>query len=166
MFRFMSINEKFQKQLNDQVTAEHQAALIYTQLGYELDRLSFPGMSGWMFAQAAEERNHAQRFADHLLDRDARVDVENIEMPTIKISTPLDAFEAALDHEKKVSEMIRGLARTADEVDDIDSRSLITSFLSEQIEEEATVGEIIDRIKLAGNEGSGLLRIDAELGQR
>lgn len=166
MFRFMSINEKFQKQLNDQVTAEHQAALIYTQLGYELDRLSFPGMSSWMFAQAAEERTHAQRFADHLLDRDARVDVENIEMPTIKISTPLDAFEAALDHEKKVSEMIRDLARTADEVDDIDSRSLITSFLSEQIEEEATVGEIIDRIKLAGNEGSGLLRIDAELGQR
>ncbi|MGV0409370.1 ferritin [Corynebacterium resistens] len=162
----MSINEKFQKQLNDQVIAEHQAALVYTQLAYELDRLSFPGMRDWMFAQAAEERTHAQRFASHLLDRDARVDIETIEMPTIKISTPLDAFEAALEHEKKVSGMIRDLVRTADEVDDIDSRSLLNAFLSEQIEEEATVGEIIDRIKLAGNEGSGLLRIDSELGER
>ena len=62
--------------------------------------------------------------------------------------------------------MIRDLVRTADEVDDIDSRSLLNAFLSEQIEEEATVGEIIDRIKLAGNEGSGLLRIDSELGER
>lgn len=162
----MSINEKFQKQLNDQVIAEHQAALVYTQLAYELDRLSFTGMRDWMFAQAKEERGHAQKFAEHLLDRDARVDIENIEMPSIKISTPLDAFEMSLEHEKKVSALIRDLVRTADEVGDIDSRSLLNAFLDEQVEEEATVNEIIDRIKIVGNDGSGLLRIDAELGSR
>lgn len=162
----MSINEKFQKQLNDQVIAEHQAALVYTQLAYELDRLSFTGMRDWMFAQAKEERDHAQKFAQHLLDRDARVDIENIEMPSIKISTPLDAFELSLEHEKKVSALIRDLARTAEEVGDIDSRSLLNEFLDEQIEEEATVNEIIDRIKIVGNDGSGLLRIDSELGSR
>lgn len=162
----MSINEKFQKQLNDQVIAEHQAALVYTQLAYELDRLSFTGMRDWMFEQAKEERQHAQKFAQHLLDRDARVDIETIEMPSIKISTPLDAFEHSLEHEKKVSELIRGLVRTADEVGDIDSRALLNEFLDEQIEEEATVNEIIDRIKIVGNDGSGLLRIDAELGNR
>ena len=92
----MAINEKFQKQLNDQVVAEHQAALVYTQLAYELDRLSFPGMRDWMVQQAAEERVHARKFARHLLDREARVDIETIEMPSLKISTPLDAFEASL----------------------------------------------------------------------
>ncbi|HIW94902.1 MAG TPA: ferritin [Candidatus Corynebacterium gallistercoris] len=162
----MSINEKFQKQLNDQVIAEHQAALVYTQLAYELDRLSFGGMRDWMFAQAEEERVHAQKFAQHLLDRDARVDIETIEMPTIKISSPLDAFEASLEHEKKVSGLIRDLVRTAEEVGDIDSRNLLNWFLDEQIEEEATVNEIIDRIKVAGNDGSGLLRIDSELAER
>lgn len=162
----MAINEKFQKQLNDQVVAEHQAALVYTQLAYELDRLSFPGMRDWMFQQAAEERVHAQKFAQHLLDREARVDIETVEMPSLKISTPLDAFEASLEHEKKVSAMIRDLVHTAEEVGDIDSRSLLNFFLDEQIEEEATVSEIIDRIKLVGNDGSGLLRIDSELAQR
>lgn len=162
----MSINEKFQKLLNDQVTAEHQAALIYRQLSYELDRLSFSGMSGWMDAQADEELSHAKKFAQHLLDRDARVDIETIELPSIKITSPLEAFEASLEHERKVSAMIRNLARTADEVGDIDSRALLTEFLDEQIEEEATVSEIIDRLKLVGNEGAGLLRIDAELAGR
>ena len=162
----MEINEKFQKQLNEQVTAEHQAALVYTQLAYELDRLSFDGMSSWMQAQADEEREHAQKFAQHLLDRDARVDIETVEMPSLKISTPLDAFEASLEHERKVSALIRDLVKTADEVGDIDSRNLLNFFLEEQIEEEATVSNIIDRNKLVGNDGSGLLRIDAELGNR
>lgn len=162
----MEINEKFQKQLNEQVTAEHQAALVYTQLAYELDRLSFDGMSSWMQAQADEEREHAQKFAQHLLDRDARVDIETVEMPSLKISTPLDAFEASLEHERKVSALIHDLVKTADEVGDIDSRNLLNFFLEEQIEEEATVSNIIDRIKLVGNDGSGLLRIDAELGNR
>lgn len=162
----MEINEKFQKQLNEQVTAEHQAALVYTQLAYELDRLSFDGMSSWMQAQADEERTHAQKFAQHLLDRDARVDIETVEMPSLKISTPLDAFEASLEHERKVSALIRELVKTADEVGDIASRNLLNFFLEEQIEEEATVSAIIDRIKLVGNDGSGLLRIDAELGNR
>ena len=162
----MEINEKFQKQLNEQVTAEHQAALVYTQLAYELDRLSFDGMSSWMQAQADEERTHDQKFAQHLLDRDARVDIETVEMPSLKISTPLDAFEASLEHERKVSALIRDLVKTADEVGDIDSRNLLNFFLEEQIEEEATVSNIIDRIKLVGNDGSGLLRIDAELGNR
>lgn len=162
----MSINEKFQEVVNQQVVAEYQASLIYSQLSYEMDRLSFIGMRDWFRAQADEEREHAQKFADHLLDRDARVDLTDIEIPSLKIATPLDAFEAALAHEQKVSEMIRNIARVADETGDIDSRQLINDFLSEQIEEESTVNDIIDWIKVVGNDGSGLLRIDAKLGDR
>lgn len=162
----MSINKKFAKQLNAQVIAEQEAALVYTQLAYELDRLSFSGMRDWMFAQAAEERVHAQKFAQHLLDRGERVQLGDIKIPAIKINHPLEAFEASLRHEEKVSELIRELTRTADKVGDIDSRSLLNWFLDEQIEEESTVGEIIDRIKIVGSDGSGLLRIDQELGGR
>lgn len=162
----MSINQKLEEALNNQVIAEHQAALVYTQLAYELDRLSLTGMSAWMFAQADEEREHAQRFADHLIDRDARVNLKPIELPEIKIESALEAFELSLTHEKKVSAMIRDLVRVAEEVKDIDSRPLLDSFLSEQVEEEATVGEIIDRLKMVGADGSGLLRLDAQLSGR
>lgn len=160
------MNEKLQSLLNAQVINEHGAALIYTQLAYEMDDLSFPGMRDWFYAQAAEEREHAQKIANHLLARGYRVELTDVPVPSVKAATPLDAFEAAYAHEQKVSEQIREIARTADEVKDLDSRQIVNWFLDEQIEEEDTVTEIIDQIKLVGNDGSGLLRIDATLGSR
>ncbi|QPK79232.1 ferritin [Corynebacterium lizhenjunii] len=160
------MHEKLQTLLNNQVINEHGAALIYTQLAYEMDNLSFPGMAAWFHAQAAEEREHAAKIAQHLLARGYRVELADIPVAGTKAATPLDAFEAALAHEQKVSNQIREIARTADEVGDLDSRSLVNWFLDEQIEEEDSVSEIIDQIKLVGSDGSGLLRIDASLGQR
>lgn len=160
----MQINDKLLDTLNKQVTAEHQAALIYQQLAYDLDSLSFSGMSTWMAAQADEERVHAEKIADHILARGAHVKLGDIEIPELQVDSPLDAFTIALDHERKVSEMIRNLARVADEVQDFDSRTLVNWFLNEQIEEEDSVGGIIDQLKLVGDDGAGLLRIDARLG--
>ena len=160
------MDEKLQTLLNAQVNNEHGAALIYTQLAYEMDNLSFPGMRDWFFKQAEEEREHAQKFAEHLLDRGYRVELEDIQVGSVKAATPLDAFEAALAHEQKVSEQIREIARTADAAGDLDSRALINWFLEEQVEEESTVSEIIDQLKLVGNDGSGLLRVDGSLAQR
>lgn len=160
------MDEKLQTLLNEQVINEHGAALIYTQLAYEMDNLSFPGMRDWFFKQAEEEREHAQKFAEHLLDRGYRVELGDIQVGSVKAATPLDAFEASLAHEQKVSEQIREIARTADAAGDLDSRALINWFLEEQVEEESTVSEIIDHLKLVGNDGSGLLRIDGSLAQR
>lgn len=112
------MNEKLITAINNQVTNEHQAAMIYTQLGYEMDDLSFPGMRDWFMAQAEEEREHAQKFADHLLARGYRVELGDITMPSLKAATPLDAFEASYAHEQKVSEDIREIVRIADEVQD------------------------------------------------
>ena len=78
----------------------------------------------------------------------------------------LEIFEAALAHEEKVSQSIRDLYREAEAEGDFDSRPLLNWFVDEQIEEEATASEIIGRVKLIDGEGSGILRLDAELGQR
>ncbi|WJY62206.1 Ferritin [Corynebacterium atrinae] len=160
----MNMDQKLRDVMNAQVIAEHQASLIYSQLAYDLDRLSFPGMSTWMAAQADEERVHAQKIADHLLARGERVVLSDISLDELEITSPLDAFKAAFAHEQKVSGMIRNLAQVADEVRDFDSRSLVNWFLNEQIEEEATVSEIVDQLTLVGDNGSGLLRIDTEMG--
>jgi len=160
----MNINEKLLDTLNKQVTAEHEAALIYQQLAYELSALSFDGMSSWMAAQADEERVHAGKIAEHILARGEHVQLRDIAIPELSVDSALDAFSIALEHERKVSEMIRDMARVADEVQDFDSRTLVNWFLNEQIEEEDTVGGIIDQLKMVGEDGAGLLRIDARLG--
>lgn len=161
----MTINEKLASALNNQVTAELEAALTYLQLSYILDDLSLTGMAHWMRLQHAEELEHAEAFANHLLDRDYRPQIGDIAPPKLDVNTAAEAFEASLAHEQKVSGMIRELASISDSVKDFDSRPLLDRFLDEQIEEEASVKEILDRIKLA-EDGSGLLRIDAELGAR
>ncbi|AZA08603.1 MULTISPECIES: ferritin [Corynebacterium] len=161
----MEINEKLATALNNQVTAELEAAMIYLQLSYKLEELGLSGMAHWMRAQHAEELEHAQRFADHLLDRDYTPQIGDIAPPKVDVATPLDAFEASLAHEQKVSGMIRELAELSQSVKDFDSRPLLDRFLDEQIEEESSVKDIIDRLKLADT-GTGVLVIDAELGER
>ncbi|MBP3088182.1 ferritin [Corynebacterium sp. sy017] len=161
----MSINEKLATALNNQVTAELEASLIYLQLSYVLDDLGLSGMRDWMKAQHAEELEHAQAFAQHLLDRDYTPQIGDIQPPKVDVNGPIDAFEAALAHEQKISGLIRELAALSDSVKDYDSRPLLDHFLNEQIEEESTVKEILDRLRIADS-GSGILRIDAELGAR
>ncbi|KAA8719625.1 ferritin [Corynebacterium spheniscorum] len=162
----MMINDKLANALNDQVTAEIHASLLYLQLSYALDDLGLVGMRDWMRAQHEEELEHAEAFSQHLLDRDITPQIKAIESPQVSVKTAEDAFAAALEHERKVSAMIRNLENIREEVRDLDSRPLLDQFLAEQIEEESTVSEILDRLKIAGESGSGILHIDAELGDR
>ncbi len=162
----MDIPAKLRTAYNDQITLELTAETVYRQLAIELDYLDLPGMATWMRIQAEEEVVHANRFIDHVLDRDGHPEIGTIEFPTVTVSTSIDAFEAALKHEQKVSESIRALYRLARDEDDIDSFPLLYDFVNEQIEEESTVSEIIGRIKMIGDDGPGILRLDAELGAR
>lgn len=123
-------------------------------------------MRDWMRNQHQEELEHAAKFAQHLLDREYVPQIIDIPAPKLSVSDAKGAFQASLEHEKKVSASIRNLASIQAEVQDWDSRPLIDEFLDEQIEEESTVSEILDRLEIAGESGSGILRIDAELGQR
>ena len=86
--------------------------------------------------------------------------------PTLEDTSPLGCFQAALAHEREVSESIRNLYRLAQEEGDIDSMPLLHWFINEQIEEEATVEEICDQVRLVHNDGPGVLRLDGELGAR
>ncbi|MDK8450840.1 ferritin [Corynebacterium mastitidis] len=162
----MAINDKLAKAFNEQVTMEIEASLIYLQLSYVLDDMGLSGMRDWMKKQHDEELEHAERFAQHLLDRGYVPQIQDIPTPKLSVSNAKEAFEASLEHERKVSASIHNLAALQAEVQDWDSRPMIDWFLDEQIEEESTVSEILDRLELAGTDGSGILRIDAELGSR
>ena len=162
----MKLTGRLETAINDQVTLEHHSALAYEQLAYDMEAIDLPGIASWFRAQAAEERVHADKFAQHMLDRDAHPAVGAIEAIGTTASDVLSAFEASLAQEQKVSEAIRGLYRIARDEGDIDSLPLLHWFIEEQVEEESTVSEIIGRVKLIGDDGSGLLKLDQELGSR
>ena len=162
----MQLSTSLEDAFNAQITLEFQASLVYRQLAIELEIMDLPGMAAWLRHQADEEILHANKFIDHVADRDNHPRIGATAAPSTVVASVLDAFEAALAHEEKVSASIRDLYRLAESEGDLDSRPLLNWFLEEQIEEEATVKEIVGRVKMIDEDGPGLLRLDEELGAR
>ncbi len=162
----MKLTADLANAFNDQVTLEIQASAVYRQLAIEMDVIDLPGIAGWFRAQAEEELVHAHKFIDHMTDRGAHPRIQHVAAPDVSAATVLEAFEASLAHEQKVSESIRNLYRSAQNDGDIDSIPLLTWFIEEQLEEESTVGGIIGRVKLVDDDGPGLLRLNDQLGAR
>jgi ferritin len=162
----MELSADLEKAFNDQITLELSASTVYRQLAVEMDVRDLPGMAAWLRHQADEEIVHANKFIDHVTDRGNHPRIGAVAAPAVQVHSILDCFEAALGHEQKVSQAIRDLYREVEAAGDLDARPLLNFFLEEQIEEEATVGEICGRIKLIDNDGPGLLRLDEELGAR
>lgn len=162
----MRLTDALEAMFNDQITLEFKASMVYRQLAIEMEIRDLPGMAAWLRHQADEEIVHANKFIDHVADRDNHPEIGSITAPQVEVDSVLDAFQAAYEHEQIVSEAIRKLYRATEEAGDLDSRPLLNWFLAEQIEEEATVSEIVGRVELINDDGPGLLRLDEELGQR
>ena len=163
----MKLSEDLQKKFDAQITLEFEANMVYRQLAIGADDLELSGMAAWLRHQADEEIVHANKFIDHVTDRGGFAHIGSLAAPPdTEGMTALQIFEAALAHEKKVSEAIRDLYRATEAAGDLNSRPLLNWFLDEQVEEESTVSEIVGQLRLVGEDGSGLLRLDAELGQR
>src|SRR5688500_10978737 len=105
----MKLSDTLETAFNAQITLELQASLVYRQLAIELELMDLPGMSSWLRAQADEEIVHANKFIDHVADRDNHPSIGAMQAPGVTAGTVLDAFKAALAHEQKVSESIRNL---------------------------------------------------------
>lgn len=163
----MKLTADLEKKFNEQITLELEASVVYRQLAIEAEEQDLTGMASWLRHQADEEIEHAHKFISHVVDRGNHASIGAIGAPAVNPGlSPLEIFESSLAHEQRVSNAIRDLYRETEAAGDLDARPLLNWFVDEQIEEEATVREIIGRIRLIDNDGAGLLRLDAELGSR
>lgn len=160
------LSDRIQKAINEQVNAELYSAYMYAAMSMYFESVDMSGAAGWMAAQAGEELEHAWMFTDYLNERGGRVVLESVEKPPVEWKSVLDAFESALAHEEKVSSLINGLVTLAREENDHMTDNFLQWFVAEQVEEEASAGEVVRKLKLAGDSGGGMYMIDRELGQR
>ncbi|MFW6206545.1 MAG: ferritin [Gemmatimonadota bacterium] len=160
------MNEKVLDGLNRQINREFFAAYLYLALSAEFDRRSLDGFAVWMRAQAREEMDHAMRLVDHLQERGAKVTLDAIEKPDADFESVLEAFEAALEHESRVTEWIHELYDLAVEHHDHPEQLVLEWFVTEQVEEEDSIGTIVDQLRMAGDNQAAILMLDRELGAR
>lgn len=160
------LSKPMQTSLNKQIQAEYTAFYLYLSMQAFYHRQNLDGFAAWMAAQSAEEAGHAQRLFDYVLERNGEVVLHELGAPQKDWKSPLDAVKAALAHEKRVTTMINKLFKQAIAEDDHATRIFLHWFVTEQVEEEANVDRIVQRMKLGDGSPAVLLMIDRELGQR
>ena len=160
------ISEKMNAAFNEQINREMYSAYLYLAMSAYAESIDLPGFANWFRIQYQEEMFHSFKMYDYLIERDGDVKLLQIDKPENDFGSPLNLFEEALAHERKVTGWINDLMSLAIEDKDFASQNFLQWFVNEQVEEEATAKTIIQEIKMAGNEGSTLFMINRELGQR
>lgn len=160
------LNSKIQDAFNAQINAELYSSYLYLAMAAYFDSVGLSGFSNWMKVQVQEEAMHAMKFYDYINERGGRVALTAIDTPDSDWSSPLAAFEHVCAHEAKVTASINNLMDLAIEERDHASSSFLQWFVTEQVEEEATAGELVQQLRLVGEHGNGIFMMDRELGQR
>ncbi len=160
------ISKKLQDAINAQINKELYSEYLYISMQAWFANQNLDGFANWMDAQGKEERFHAMKFFNYLIERGGKVELKAIEQPTVDFKSPLKAFEAALKHEQFVTKSINDLMEIAIKEKDHASRGLLQWFVDEQVEEEAAADRIVTRLKMIGDNAHALFMIDNELGQR
>lgn len=154
------------KVLNEQLNHEFYSAYLYLSMSAYCSKMDFNGAASWFLLQYQEELQHATRFYNYLIEQDATISLKKIGQPEKKFGTLLETFQKSLGHEQMMTGLLNELSNKALKEKDHATYNLLQWFVNEQVEEEATVSEIISKIKLIKNDGYGLLMVDNELGKR
>lgn len=152
--------------LNEQINAELWSAYLYLSMAMQFDNSGMSGVANWFKIQFKEEQAHAEIFMNYINQRGGRVILKPIAAVDTEWASPLDAFKATLAHERKVTAMINNLYAIAESEHDYATRDRMAWFVNEQVEEEETAQQLIDKFTLIGNDGMGLYMLNQELAAR
>ena len=160
------LNKKMEKAINEQIKWEIYSSYLYLSMSAYFESVSLKGCASWMRIQFMEELTHAKRFYDFVTARGGRVILSEIMAPPSDWDSPLAVFEETLKHEQQVTGRINDLVDLAQKLKDHASNSFLQWFVDEQVEEEESVDEVLQSLKLNENNPGGLFMIDKELAQR
>ncbi len=161
------LSDRMQLALNAQIKAEFESAYLYLALAAEMESRNLKGFANWLRRQWEEELIHGLKLYDFLLQRDAEVDLHALDKPEVdSAQSTLEIFTHVLQHEQYITARIHELYALSLEEKDYASRTLLQWFVDEQVEEEDSAREIMENLRLVGEEGAALFLLDRELSQR
>ncbi len=157
------IKEKVAQALNQQFNKEMFSAYFYLGMSAHSESIGMRGASHWFMAKFVEEQDHAMKIYRYVLEQGAEVELFSVDKPDQGWSGLSEMLERTLEHERTVTQSVNDLMDVAVEARDHATQIFLHWFVTEQIEEEATVGDLIARLKLVGGKDEGLYLMDNEL---
>jgi ferritin len=162
----LMVTEKMVEALNKQINAELYSAYLYLSMSSYFEDVNLKGFASWMRVQAQEELTHAMRFYDYLIDVGKRIELLPVEKPPSQWASPVAAFENVYKHEQYVTALINNLVEMAMADKDHVTNNMLQWFVTEQVEEESSANEVLQKLRLIGKDVRELLILDKELAQR
>lgn len=160
------MNGEVVKLFNEQIQAEFYSAYMYLQMSIDMESKNFKGMAKWLYLQYEEERQHALKLAKFMQERGEKPQLMAVEAPPAEYGTPLELFKKVLAHEKYVTARINTMYEAALAAKDYPAQNCLRWFIDEQVEEEASASEIVEKLQMVGDQIAGLFAIDGQLGAR
>lgn len=160
------ITEKIQKALNNQIKEEYFSSYLYLSMASYFESKNLNGFAHWMRVQSEEERGHAMKFYAYIHQQLGRVTLDAIDKPQSEWTSPLAVFEEAYRHEQKITKLINNLIDLMIAEKDYATNIFLQWFVTEQVEEESSAADIVEKLKMVGDSKQGLMMLDSILGQR
>lgn len=146
----MILSRKLSDALNEQINAEMWSSNLYLSMSVHFDVLGLDGCAHWMRKQSQEELEHAYKMIDYSIKRGGQVVIGVINAVPTAWGSPVEIFEHVHQHEVHVSALIDRLVDIAAEEKDKATQDFLWGFVREQVEEEATAKNLVEKLKQYG----------------
>lgn len=160
------VSKSMQDAMNEQINKEMFSSYLYLSMAAYFEGRNLPGFANWMRLQADEEREHAMKFYDFILERGGRVELKAIEAPKSEWGSNLEVVEEVAAHEALVTASINSLYELALKEKDYPAQVMLQWFITEQVEEESNAAQVVADLKLIEERGTAVLMLDKQLGKR
>lgn len=160
------IGKAMQDAMNEQINKELFSSYLYLSMAAYFEGKNLPGFANWMRIQSDEEREHAMKFYDFVLDTGGKVALKAIDAPKTEWKSALEVAEEVAAHEAKVTASIYSLYELAQKEKDYPAQMMLQWFITEQVEEEKNAAEIVANLKLIEERGTAVLMLDHRLAKR
>lgn len=160
------IGKAMQDAMNEQINKELFSSYLYLSMAAYFEQKNLPGFAHWMHIQSDEEREHAMKFYEFILECGGKVNLKAIDAPKTDWSSALEAAEEVAAHEAKVTASIHALYELAQKEKDYPAQVMLQWFVTEQVEEEKNAAEIVANLKLIEERATAILMLDHRLAKR
>ncbi len=157
----MKPSDKLNQALNQQVGHEFAASQQYVAIAAYFDGEALPGLAGFFYRQAEEEREHAMKLVKYLVDSGGELEIPAVPAPRHGLGSAVEAVQLAVESEQRVTGQIYSLVELARQDGDLIAERFLDWFVHEQFEEMTTMGGLLQVVERAG-EGQ-LLRVEEYL---
>lgn len=157
------LSSKVSSALNKQIELEASSSQYYLAMASWAETQGLNGVAGFLYTHADEERMHMLKLIKFVNERGGQGIVPALEQPPVKFKSVKAVFEEILKHEVKVTNEINKLVEITLKERDYTTHNFLQWYVSEQIEEEALARQIVDKMKLIGDDKSGLYFFDRDL---